>query len=350
MTAYLLFALGAGMLGVILYDFISTVLTVTGSGPLTGRLNAFFWKLQRRLHHRWPSHRRLSCAGPALAVGSLLLWAAALWLAWTLIFASSPGAIVDAKTEQPADTVTRAYYVGYTLTTLGLGDYKPGSGGWRIATVLAAANGLFLFTMAITYIIPVVSAVADKRRLAALIDGLGDTPADIVIQGYRDDRFAALQDQLITLTPMVAAIGQRHLAYPILHYFHSPEAATALPARIARLDETVSVLADGVAAGTRPPTLALAPLRRALDGFVGILDSAHIDPAPAPPPAPALAALRGAGIRCVDDARWHAALAERALHRRRLLGLVHADAWGWSAVTRQDPAPAAEPASGPPAG
>lgn len=55
-------------------------------------------------------------------------------------------AVRDAANGEPAGLVDRLYFTGYTVFTLGNGDFKPGSGIWQIATGAAAGTGLFLVT------------------------------------------------------------------------------------------------------------------------------------------------------------------------------------------------------------
>lgn len=54
-------------------------------------------------------------------------------------------------TGNPAGTVERLYFTGYTVFTLGNGDFRPGAGTWQLATVAATGTGLVLITLAITY-------------------------------------------------------------------------------------------------------------------------------------------------------------------------------------------------------
>ena len=338
-------ALGAAVLVLTAFDLLRTVLTVRGGGPVTGRVNAWLWDAALALHERWPNHRALSAAGPALATLVLVSWLVGLWLGWTLVFCGAAEAVVAAKDQVPASLVERVYFAGYTLTTLGLGDFNALDPGWRIATVLTAASGLMLFTMAITYIVPIVGAAVTLRQLATYIDGLGDDPLDIVVRswdghpdapGGPDDGpgtgFDSLRTHLNALTPLVATVRQRYLAYPILHYFHSDDPRMAPPPRLAALDEAVTLLTHGVEPRVRLPRQAVAPLRAQLNGFLEMLETQWIEPADAAPPGYRLAELRAAGIPCVADGALAGALDERAMHRRRLAGLVTSDGRAWAAV------------------
>lgn len=61
------------------------------------------------------------------------------------------------------------------LFSLGNGGYQPASGVWEIVMVVATLNGLLVLTLAITFLVPVVGAVAQRRQQAALIHALGHT-------------------------------------------------------------------------------------------------------------------------------------------------------------------------------
>ena len=320
---------GIVLILIVSHDFLRTVLTVSGGGPVTGRINAAVWNGLLRLHERRRSHAVLAWAGPLLAMGALLFWATLLWLGWTLVFSGDARAVVDANSGTPAGLVERAYFVGYTLTTLGLGDFEPDATVWRIATVLAAANGLFLFTMAITYIVPIVGGTATLRQVANMIDGLGNDPVDIVARSWEDDTLESLTTHLNALSPLLNQAQQLYLAYPILHYFHSPDRDGSLPLKLAVLDEAVTLLAYGVEPSRRLPKQALMPLRGALDGFLGTLGTAWIEPSDDVPPPPDLAALAAAGVPVVSAAELGERLDERERHRRLLRGLLRSDGWAW---------------------
>ena len=325
--------LGVMLVLLISYDLLKTVLTVSGGGPVTARLNARVWGLALRLatSGERPSPW-LRAVGPGFAVLTLLTWLVGLWIGWTLIFSGSAEALVRSTSGAPAGLVDRVYYAGYTLTTLGPGDYAPRGALWEIATVLAAVNGLFLFTMAITYIVPVIAAAAQQRQLATLIDGLGDNPADLLVRAWHEGRFDALEGHLSSLAPMIAAVRQQHLAYPILHYFHAGSPGMSLPVQMAVLDETLLLLADAVERDVRPAEQTIRPLRAQLDGYLETLESAWIEPIHPPPPPPDLGHCAAAGIPTLDEAALRDASAAQEPRRATLHGLVQSDGWRWSDV------------------
>lgn len=328
----LVWVIGVGIILVTLYDFLSTSLTVTGGGPVTGVIHASVWWITLKMHSRHASHSKLAWLGPSLAVFTLLLWATSTWLGWTLVFSSDSTAVVNSASMQPAVFMERAYFAGFSLTTLGTGDFQPHGTGWRIATVVMSANGLFLFTMAITYIVPVISALVAQRSLAAYCRRLGNTPCDVVIRSWACGNFESLSPHLVSLPALVDEVAQRYLAYPILHYFHSPESDTALPVRIAVLDEALSIMAGAVKPADRLSTQTIEPLRRSIEGMLSVLHSAHIKPADTAPPQADLRPLVQATIPVCSPEKFAEYMRKVKDRRCRLKSFVTRDGWSWDQV------------------
>jgi len=327
--------LGVLIVAITVIDHLKTVITVSGGGAVTSRVNAWVWRLALRSagRERHPPGW-LSLVGPGLAMLTLSLWLLGLWVGWTLIFSAGEQVILESKSGLPASFVERVYYAGYTLTTLGPGDYSPQGGLWLIVTVLATVNGLFLFTMGITYIVPIITAAAQQRQVATLISALGDDPADLLTRSWHDGGFAALEQHLVSLTPSIAGVRQFHLAYPILHFFHANRADASLPVQIGVLDEALSVLGYAVCEDARPAPQALAPLRAQIDGYLETLTSAKIDVHGDAPPPPMLQRCVEAGIPTHDQAHFHARLQQDERRRAALRSLVRSDGWQWEQVSR----------------
>ena len=52
-----------------------------------------------------------------------------------------------------------------------------------------------------------------------------------------------------TLIPMLAGLGESHLTYPVLHYFHSTKRSASAAAGVASLDEALTILECGLQKG-----------------------------------------------------------------------------------------------------
>lgn len=341
MKAVLLATTGTVVLLVMVLDVLRTVVAAgSGAGPITGRLSAFLWRgaLSAGRTPSGPRHRFLAGSGVAIFVAVLLLWILVVWGAWCVVFSASPGAVLD-PSGRPADQLGRISFAGSSVFS-GSSSYSPGQGAWQLATVTAAASGLIFCTLAITYLVPVASAVAERRRLAAYVTSLGDTPEAVLTSAWTGDGFGeALTEHLVALTPMVHLSGQRHLTYPVLHYFHSASERTAAASSVVHLHETLALLRSGVAPDARPDPAATEPLSQAVQLFLDTVRSAFIDEADWPLPPPNLDALREAGIPTVSDETFEAALDSGRHSRRLLAGLLEDDGWtadAWQRRRRED--------------
>ncbi len=325
--------LGVGVVLLVLGDVVKTTLSVKGSGWGSGWLASTTWSVALRLHRRWPSHTALSYVGTAVLLLIIGLWTFGLWLGWTLFFMLDPRAVVSSADGEPTGFLERAYFVGYTLITLGNGEYEPQVGFWQIMTLLAATLGFFVITLAITFLLSVLPAVVGKRQLASYIASLGMTPADVVLNAWDGDGCDALTQHLSTLNDALGRVAQQHLAFPVLHYFHSAERRTALPLRVAALDEALGALFYGLEC--RPTAHRLRPLRESVGSLLDTLDNSYLGAhdEDTPPPTP-LDPLREGGLETQPPEDYRRALREKTARRKLLHSYVVKDGWLWDDVFR----------------
>jgi hypothetical protein len=319
---------GILVITVVFYDaFVTTVSAVSAGGPVTQRLGLALWKVLRRVA-RSPRSRLLAAAGPLVVFCMLLTWLLGLWAGWTLVFSAEPSAVVHGDSGEQADGWSRVYFTGYTLYTLGLGDVEPRGAPWRVLTSAATVNGFVLLSMTVTYLIPLVMALSERRQHGMVLYGLGPRPSDPLLASWDGRSFEELSPHLRDWSHRVALTAQKYLSYPVLHYFHSPSRRAGIEPGLAALDETLLLLEHGVAEDVRPSPVLLQPLRASFDRleevvmtFVGVRETT-----PAPPD---LTPLRDAGIPTVDDDTFAAALSEHERHRRTLASLVADSGWSW---------------------
>lgn len=329
--------IGLNVLGVIILlavtlDVLVTILTVGGGGPITSRLSAGIWAIALKVHHRYPNHRILGIIGLSLLVIMTLLWFALTWLGWMLLFMSDEGAVITASELVPANFWERVYFVGYTLSTLGQGNYQPQGQTWQIATAIASMNGFFLVTLTFAYLLPVVSAASEKRSCATYIASLGGTADEIVTRAWNGEDFGQFDQHLIALSGMLTQLGESHLTYPILHYFHSIERYRSMALSLVALDDALTLLQYGIPRKHQPDPAALRSVRRASAAFLATLKSAYLNPTEEIPPLPVLELVRLEGIPTVGDSQFQQASQHLEERRRVLLELVRNDGWTWDAI------------------
>jgi hypothetical protein len=328
---FLIFLLGLTLLLTGIGDLLWTVF-LEGGPPITTRLCHFMVRQVLAAQKRKRSRRVVGAAGLIAVITTLLVWVTLIWIGWALIFSASKWALVESSTFQPADFWARIYFAGYTIFTLGLGDYKPIGHPWEMATSIAAGTGFLMGGLALAYLMAVVPAATQKRQLGVCIWALGKTPDDIIIRAWNGVDTTALGPHLVSLVPMLALLGESHLSYPILHYFHSTKRSASLASSVASLDEALTILECGLQKGCSLDLPSLGAVREAITEFLETLGPALIEPEQDTPPVPSLKMLKDMGVPVVDDELFQQSLVGLAARRRLLHALVRNEGWPWTAV------------------
>ncbi len=328
--AVLFLGLGSALVLVAVLDGVWTAAAAgSGSGPLSGRISARLWRVALAVGRGpdGPRHRFLTVAGIALVVVIVLMWALSAWIGWWLIFSATDGAVIGADSGEPATSMERLQFAGASLFTLGGSAVEAGSGGWQFAAIGATATGVIFVTLAISYFVPVASALAERRQLGAYISSLGETPEQVVCRSWTGDSLRGLDQHLVAITPMVHGLAERHLTYPVLQYFHSGRDRTSTALSMAVLDDALTLLRKGVTSEVRPEAVVVDPLRQAIGWYLDTVQDDFVSDAPEPLPPPDLDALRRAGIPTVDDQDFQGALDGEGQRRCQLAKLLVDDGW-----------------------
>lgn len=324
---------GAILVSVTLLDVVWTTLGARGSGPINGWVSRRLWRAALQMHRRWPNDRRLGAAGIAILLIGLMVWTLLLWLGWVLIFSGDPDAILHGSTRAPAGFWERVYFVGYSMTTLGVGDYVANGSFWRVVTIVTAIIGFFVLTVSVTYLLSVLSAVVQKRSAADYIRSLGATPAEILANHWHGENCEPILQHVPGLMQTLGTIAQQHTAYPVLHFLHAGESRSALPLRIATLSEAFLYFDAGVVR-CEATEIGIRPLRKTLRQVIETISDLHLSPAPdaPPPPPPELPE----GVPHERESDTGAAARDHELYRKLLLRYIVNDGWAWEQVYRGD--------------
>lgn len=321
--------LGICILIFISLDILWTTLLIAGGGPLTNKVISGVWAVFLTLNQKSGKHRILPYGGVVVILVNLVCWVGLTYLGWVLIFCSHDQAVLESQSKLPADLVSRIYFAGYTLITLGIGDYVPGTDLFKVITIVASANGFIFVTLAITYLLPIVSAVVQKRQFGSYVFSLGATPASILNNAWDGKGYSALSPHLTALLPQVLELGQKHLAYPILHCFHTPERQTATAPNLVALDETLSILEYYIPPNHQPDNLSVSPLRHAISLFLAHRYSTSLEKDVETPPLPSLDGI----LAKVESTTQTGTGMEAIIQRRKMLhSLLLHDGWEWKEV------------------
>lgn len=162
--------LGAVLVTVSLIDIYLTVLFPRlGSSLLSLRLGKGMWRLFRLIARIAPfkDEMLLAHSGPMLMIATVIIWVCLLISGFALIIWPELGSTIqssDGWTE--TDFVTALYYSGFSLTTLGTGDLTPEASFQRLLIILEAAIGFSIFTLTITYLFSIYSAIIRRNTFA----------------------------------------------------------------------------------------------------------------------------------------------------------------------------------------
>lgn len=320
-------AVGVALIVVATVDFVLTALTVGGrAGPLSLRIARALHRVVARRNVR--QHPRLGrMVGPGLLLAIFLSWLSAITLGWTLVF-STEGAISRPETAV-ASLVDPFEFVLATLLgrggSLSLDTSQP---LWTVMEIVLGLMGVGFLTLSLAWVLPVVSGVASRREVAAKLAAMGTDAQDVLLTAWDGTSFGNLDLHLQALTTDLAALGQRQLAYPAIHYYHSQDWRTSLGPRLAVVDDAVSLLAlmddtPGI------PRSSIVSLRRVITDYLDAVGETFLDEGVPPPPPPATARLREARLLGLDEDGVAERFDRIADRRAWLHAYVCHDGWEW---------------------
>src|SRR5690554_2810749 len=239
MMSFLALVSGTLILIITIYDFVFTTLSGGGSGFISRYVHLLSHKILKT-GARIVGRKLYNQSGIFLNGLLISVWVVLIWLGLFLIYSFQPEAIVN-DDGQAASNIERFYFTGYTLSTLGIGNFKPVSTSFELLTSIFSFFGFIFFTTSITYLVSVFSSLNHKRALALSIHNLGKTPEEMVYRLLNQNgtfsriNLLSIQDKI-----------ERHLvnlqAFPVLHSYANSKVQTSLNLNLVVLDEALSIL------------------------------------------------------------------------------------------------------------
>jgi len=253
-----------------------------------------------------------------------------IWISASLMFISDPGSLMNVETNSSTTVINKIFYTGYTLSTLGLGDMESTGDFWDVLTAILSFTGLILISIAITYLIPVVSAEITKRKISVYINTLGGSAEEILLNYWNGKDFKELEQPFISLIDSIILHAQNHKAYSVLHFFHSSDRKEAFVLNLTNLDEALTVLFHNIPAEQRPPFNVLIRLRKAISSYLVTLPATFIKPGKETPPVMVYTTLENKGIRILSGETVNLEYEKLKTRRQLLLSLIKDDGWEWT--------------------
>lgn len=265
---YLTLTAGIVIVTLIVTDLAYTTFSSKGAGLFTNMITKATWNTALKIAGNDGSKKFLEHVGIVTIGFIIVFWFLLIWFGSSLIFCSSETSIIHFETGKAADTAEKFYYSGYTLSTLGVGDYVASEDIWRILTVVLSLSGFMLITTAISYMLPVLSADVAQKRISSYINTMGGNPQDILINHWRGDDFNSLENPFLELTEQILTHNQLLLAYPILYCFHDSATYKSTAVSIGKIDETLTILLINIPEENRPQERVVSSLREAITYYL----------------------------------------------------------------------------------
>jgi hypothetical protein len=259
-----LFIASVLLLFTVAYDFFFTVISINGAGLVSSRLSGWISELFLNLNKAVKGRKMLNYCGVSIILSLIIWWIGGLWLGFYLLILSDERSVVTASTGIAADVSDKFYYSGYVLSTMGNGDFVPGSPCWQIVIAVFSFSGFIFITTAMTYLISVSSAVIHKRSLSLYIN-------DIMTLN-EEDRINCLYENAAKIRNMINRHNQNHFAYPVVHYFFSTDKKTSFSIGLWKLNALLTSIQND----SGHPSHKVMPLIRSIDNYLSTMSEAFI--------------------------------------------------------------------------
>ncbi|MBF2007062.1 MAG: two pore domain potassium channel family protein [Chlorogloeopsis fritschii C42_A2020_084] len=228
--------IGAALVIISLVDIYLTVLFPRlGSSLLSLRLGKGIWWLFRLAARLVPCKDKkvLSHSGPILIIATVVVWVCLLICGFALIVWPDLGLAIKSTREwTDTDFTTALYYSGFSLTTLGTGDLTPETDFQRLLMILEAALGFSTFTLTITYLLSIYSALIRRNTFALSLHhrsgGTADAAEILARLGASGELSGVQQDISDIARDLINLLESQH-SYPALLFFRFRQTYYALP-------------------------------------------------------------------------------------------------------------------------
>jgi len=263
-------------LGIIIYiiavqDILKTTLSMQGGGWLTNNFSKMLWKICFYLSGENGASKFLGKSGYIILTGIIIFWVFLLWTSLSLLIYSDPLSVVSSSDKTPVLGFEKLYFAGYILSTLGNGEYIPGSDFWRLITNIFSFTGLVLLTMSVTYFVPLLQAVIEQQKLAVQISGYGETPQQMLLNTYDGQYYQGLTANASELTLALIKHTQNHKAYPVIHYFHNDDKEYNIILELSKLYKCLVILENLLSEEHSPKESELRSLNVAFDNYFKVI-------------------------------------------------------------------------------
>ncbi|MGF1638644.1 MAG: ion channel [Cyclobacteriaceae bacterium] len=323
--------LGISIFVLNLSDFLITVFSPKGAGFITEKINSFISKIFALMKGKAGRNKLYDYKVVFLILSIIVAWVVLSWLAFAFIYLSRTGSIINSATKINASTLDVFYFVGYTMSSLGPGEFEPSNQNWYLFTNFVSFFGFFIITICITYIVPLLNNIVEANALSLSITSLGETTKTLLTNSFNGEDFSELTQQFAALSMDIIKYSTRHMAYPVLHHVQNSNTEENIILKLVSLDETLNVLLFNVPKRYIKHPLGLKQVRRSINIYLDNLK--NVKPALLAPPIPDFEELKNSiPIEFINtDPAQLKNIYDRLESRRKLhKANIENEGWKWS--------------------
>lgn len=318
---------GIILLLLLAYDLFKSVIRSSGS-PLVKIIQSVIDTLSFMLFKLTNRRIVLIWTGSWIIVTLFFVWIVLLYIGWLCIFHGDHHAILRQIDQSPASFEERIYFTGFTISTLGIGDYIPNETLWQFLTTIASLSGFSLITFVVSFIISITQKQEARKQMALHIHYLGETPQVILKQMWDEEKQMFTGEALNNILPLLIQVQQQQQDQPLLNSFHGSSELRSLELALAKLDEALSMALFATQLDTFPPQFIQA--RRVLSDYIADFDMPINFDEHVSPPLPEHRELESLGLPLKSTVKVLSAYAELDQRRIILNSLLHRAGWQWS--------------------
>ena len=334
MLDYLFLLLGVSLIVMVISDFAVTVFIPKGAGFITGGITVFVARIFKLLSGNTGYKKILEYKLVFIIAIMVVSWLIMIWIAVTLIYSFDYDSVINSETKIAARFDEKMYFTGYTISTLGLGDFQPNGTVWRLFTSVVSLMGFMVLTISITYIVPVINSIIEKQTLTLQIASLGQTTQEILVKGYNGKNFEDLSEEFTDLSRNIFKHAKNHSAYPVLHHVHNSNKDENTILKLVALDEACTVLYYHIPKEKCIHDNSLGQLRASLTYYLKTVRNIRIpDERPPFPADESLEKALGFELIHTTETEIEQIYSNLKLRRRMLKALVQDDGFKWEDTT-----------------
>ena len=219
-------ALGLVLIGLVLWDVFQTIV-VPRPTPGWFRIGRYVirgaWRLMRATVGSQTGQTRdrlLGLFAPAATIILLVAWLAGLIVGYGLVLY----AVRSQLQPVPTELGTVLYFSASSLLTIGYGDIVAVGDAARILVVAAAATGLGVVALVVTFLFSLYASYQQRETSVVLLQAKAGVPPSAIVLLENLARWGLVDripDFLGEWEAWEARVLDSHVAYPLLGYFRS---------------------------------------------------------------------------------------------------------------------------------